>query len=177
MVLVGGDFSRGCYPGCSFGGCCDFVVLGWTPSGQALATLSGHVQNVNPRSAACENYDRYQQAADVIASRIKAVRVAAITGDWVKAQANELVQEEDMDAIIELDDMKRMAKEVERQAKIKLITGRSAWNQANDQETSWGNRQKGDKDKGKGKGPKGDDKGKGNKDRKGQKAGKGQKKW
>ena len=103
--------------------------------------------------------------------------MAAITGDWVKAQANELVPEEDMDAIMELDDMKRMAKEVERQAKIKLITGRSAWNQSNDQETNWGNRQKGDKDKGKGKGPKGGDKGKGNKDRKGQKAGKGQKKW
>ena len=120
---------------------------------------------------------RYQLAADVVASRIKALRVAAITNDWVKAQANELVPEEDMDAIMELDDMKRMAKEVERQAKIKLITQRSNWNQSNEQENAWGNRQKGDKDKGKGKGPKGDDKGKGGKDRKAQKGGKGQKKW
>ena len=101
--------------------------------------------------------------------------MAAITGDWVKAQANELVPEEDMDAIMELDDMKRMAKEVERQAKIKLVTGSSTWNQSNDQDSAWGNRRKGDKDKG--KGSKNDDKGKGSKDQKGQKAGKGHKKW
>ena len=96
---------------------------------------------------------RYQQAADVVASRIKAVRVAAITNDWVKAQANELVPEEDMDAIMELDDMKRMAKEVERQAKIKLITQRSNWSQSNEQENAWGNRQKATKTRARARGP------------------------
>ena len=42
----------GCYPCGSFGGCCDFVVLDWTPSGIASLAVNGQLVKRVPRFAA-----------------------------------------------------------------------------------------------------------------------------
>ena len=42
----------GCYPCGSFGGCCDFVVLDWTPSGIAFLAVKGQLVKSVPNFAA-----------------------------------------------------------------------------------------------------------------------------
>ena len=42
----------GCYPCGSFGGCCDFVVLDWTPSGIAFLAVKGQLVKRVPSFAA-----------------------------------------------------------------------------------------------------------------------------
>lgn len=116
---------------------------------------------------------RFKQAADVATQRFKAVCLASKTSDWNKAQAAELVPDDNVDAVVGVADLRRIAKEVEHKHKLQLATNKVAGrNQLQEnvqtvtdqaQDRTYPTQENQYKGKGKDKGKGSKDKGKGNK--------------